>query len=512
MPLRICNIHTCSVSKTSTSTEVDLFDPKTYTGTKQRREELVTKMELEGSKFAYLGNANLPYVNNVGLAEERLQHDGKYITTIYPCQVFNRIPLRLSNVKFDPPEKSPFRSLNRMSMYKAAFLRGRPAITAECVASSQYYFEDGLRKVKPYYMVMEVFIRVLKKPCTLQMFMLNLLGERRKAWMDVRFLAGQYDVNFEPGYAEQPLKEKDYVTGIIHHHEGAVLDHPIDVLYEDKDLLVVNKPASIMIHPGSKYRLNSLLYILAKDKGHMDLRPVHRLDKNTSGVCIFAKTLHIVPKVQKAFGAKQTLKEYVALVDGQFPEGETICQEPLTHYSVSSSMTRSFAEPKECETTFRRLDFNGKASLVLCVPKTGRTHQIRQHLSMLGYPVINDYLYNPLDTARRYSPDHNVVQKAVDSIRNRILTGENLENVSQSTTTLGYCHVPDCLMCELGKEFETHEHSEEQMFMCLHSWRYSIMDKTFEAPWPQWATDHSYLDSTVYEPREKYQLKKKTSC
>lgn len=90
---------------------------------------------------------------------------------------------------------------------------------------------------------------------------------------------------------------------------------------------------------------------------------------------------------------QQLEKEYVCRVHGEFPEGELICEEPILVVSFKIGLCRVDPKGKECRTVFQRLSFNGKTSVVRCLPLTGRTHQIRVHLQYLGFPILNDPIY-----------------------------------------------------------------------------------------------------------------------
>ena len=119
------------------------------------------KFKEEGTRFEYIGNSFLPYVKNVGIAEKRLQHDGRCIVTVYPTMTVHKSPLQFKNYQPANSEENPFLALKYADRYQFAYYKNRPKITEECVHSSEYYFEDGLRKVRPYYMVRECHVKGL---------------------------------------------------------------------------------------------------------------------------------------------------------------------------------------------------------------------------------------------------------------------------------------------------------------------------------------------------------------
>ena len=139
-------------------------------------------------------------------------------------------------------------------------------------------------------MVHDNYLHTLSQPITLAQYFKTMLTYSPKEYLELRIKLGLIFINFEQAISsEQLLKEGDYFSSITHYHERPVLDDRIEIIHEDDDLVVVNKPASIVVYPISGYRLNSLTYILAKEMGFMNLRPIHRLDKLTSGVMIFSK-------------------------------------------------------------------------------------------------------------------------------------------------------------------------------------------------------------------------------
>lgn len=213
------------------------------------------------------------------------------------------------------------------------------------------------------------------------------------------------------------------MTNTVHRHEPPVVGKPLEILVDDGEVLVVNKPASIPVHPCGRFRHNTVIFILGKEFGVTELHTVHRLDRLTSGVLLFARTLETSQKLDRMVRDRQVRcawfgllgqwvfktslmvffysysllfqleKEYVCRVEGEFPEDEVICEEPILVVSFKVGICRVDPKGKDCRTVFQRLSFNGKTSVVRCLPLTGRTHQIRVHLQYLGFPILNDPIY-----------------------------------------------------------------------------------------------------------------------
>ncbi|KAF4517833.1 hypothetical protein B566_EDAN008775 [Ephemera danica] len=156
----------------------------------------------------------------------------------------------------------------------------------------------------------------------------------------------------------------------------------------------MDKPCSLPVHPCGRYRHNTVVFILAKEYNLRNLRTIHRLDRLTSGLLLFGRSPRKARQMEQQIRNRQVHKEYVCRVEGCFPDEEVRCTEPIEVVSYKIGVCKVSAKGKECTTTFLKLGYNGRTSVVLCKPHTGRMHQIRVHLQYLGYPVVNDPLYN----------------------------------------------------------------------------------------------------------------------
>ncbi len=174
------------------------------------------------------------------------------------------------------------------------------------------------------------------------------------------------------------------------------------ILFEDQDLLVVNKPPGLVVHPGAGHRTGTLLNALVhhcpdlQDIGEVS-RPglVHRLDKDTSGLIVVAKTALAHANLVAQFQAHAITKHYRALVWGRLPEAEgEIDREVGRHPTVRQKMSVNPRRGKRAITLWRVLkEYPGPLSLVELSPQTGRTHQLRVHLASMVHPVLGDATY-----------------------------------------------------------------------------------------------------------------------
>ncbi|MBL4817916.1 MAG: RluA family pseudouridine synthase [Deltaproteobacteria bacterium] len=172
----------------------------------------------------------------------------------------------------------------------------------------------------------------------------------------------------------------------------------IKVIFEDEKLLILSKPGDLAIHPTARYLYRTLTYWLKVNYPGQSIHPCHRLDRETSGLLICAKTKEAESQIKKAFMNGEIHKTYLALVDGRLVR-PIICERPLALQGsrglVAIKMIEDQLDGLPCHTEFKPLHHDPVSNwtLVECTPKTGRQHQIRAHLALEGYPIVGDKLY-----------------------------------------------------------------------------------------------------------------------
>ncbi len=174
---------------------------------------------------------------------------------------------------------------------------------------------------------------------------------------------------------------------------------PLTVLYEDASLVVIDKPAGLVVHPGAGTTETTLVEGLLVDRklpvSDDPARPgiVHRLDRETSGVIVVAKTLNALESLKQQFSDRATKKHYIAVVDGLFDETEGLIDAPIGRNPAMPQRMSIQSGGRPAQTTFNVLSAFEKSSLVWVRPRTGRTHQIRVHLRYTGHSVMGDEKY-----------------------------------------------------------------------------------------------------------------------
>lgn len=221
---------------------------------------------------------------------------------------------------------------------------------------------------------------------------------------------GLVKVNGQQGKASQKLKENDAVALEIPPPvdlDAKPENIPLDIVFEDRDIIVVNKPRGLVVHPAAGNQtgtlVNALLHHVPDLAGIGGVaRPgiVHRLDKDTSGLIVVAKNDLAHQSLTKQFKDKTIYKQYLALVYGVVKSDSGVIDKPIgRHPRFRQKMAvfddYSSSHSREAVTEFKVLERFKGFSLLECVIKTGRTHQIRVHLASINHPVVGDPLYGP---------------------------------------------------------------------------------------------------------------------
>jgi len=213
------------------------------------------------------------------------------------------------------------------------------------------------------------------------------------------------DISVKSNYKVKPL---DVVTVMFEHPPYEFLlvpeDIPIDVVYEDDAVLVVNKPAGMVVHPGhgnySGTLINALTFHFENLPNNSSNRPglVHRIDKDTSGLLVVAKTEEAMTHLAKQFFNKTTEREYVALVWGDVTDDEGTIEGNIGRHPKNRLQNTVFVDDdeekgKHAVTHYKVIERLGYVTLLSCRLETGRTHQIRVHLKYIGHTLFNDERY-----------------------------------------------------------------------------------------------------------------------
>lgn len=313
-----------------------------------------------------------------------------------------------------------------------------PLVTpANAVWPPPYYFEDNLRRVRPYHWTYNTYCKERWRGRSLIDIFESEFRDRPAAYYRKTMEKGDIYVNGRRVGPDYVIRNGDLISHTMHRHEPPVTAEPVAVIHEDNDMIVINKPSGVPVHPAGRYHFNSVLEIMKADRGqHFVPYPCNRLDRLTSGIMFVAKSVQAADALGNQIKSRTVRKEYMARVVGEFPDGEVVCDQPILSISPKLGLNRVRANGKTARTVFKRLayypprgevtpagdhnhgpdhqdhedhndphDHNDQQSrgrpwvnkrgysIVRCLPVTGRTHQIRVHLQHLGHPIQNDPIY-----------------------------------------------------------------------------------------------------------------------
>ncbi|WP_290627131.1 RluA family pseudouridine synthase [Altibacter sp.] len=247
-----------------------------------------------------------------------------------------------------------------------------------------------------------------QQPLRVDKYLMNRVENATRNKIQKAAKDGNIYVNDVAVKSSYKVKGNDIVTVLFEHPPYEYLlvpeNIPIDIVYEDNEVLVVNKPAGMVVHPGhgnySGTLINALTYHFENLPNNSSNRPglVHRIDKDTSGLLVIAKTEEAMTHLSRQFFNKSTEREYVALVWGNVEEDDGKIEGNIGRHPKNRLQNTVFEgdeaeKGKPAVTHYKVLERLGYVTLVSCRLETGRTHQIRVHLKHIGHTLFNDERY-----------------------------------------------------------------------------------------------------------------------
>lgn len=259
-------------------------------------------------------------------------------------------------------------------------------------------------------------------PLRIDKFLMNRVQNATRTKIQQAAENGNILVNEKPVKSNYKVKPQDVITVVFAHPPREIelipQDLPINIVYEDEDLIIINKDPGMVVHPGyGNYKgtlVNALVYhfqqlpvgkaaatvtVSEKSKEQALLRPglVHRLDKNTSGIMVVAKSEMAMMKLAKDFFDRNLDRRYIALVWGDFEENEGTVTGNIGRHLRDRKLMDVYPEDSElgkhAVTHYKVLERFGYVTLIECKLETGRTHQIRVHMQHIGHSLFNDDTY-----------------------------------------------------------------------------------------------------------------------
>lgn len=317
-------------------------------------------------------------------------------------------------------------------------------------------------------------------PLRIDKYMLEKLQHSSRNRIQRAADAGFVHVNDRPVKRNYRVRPGDVVTLMLdrprHDTSIAAEDIPLDVVYEDSQLMVVNKPAGLVVHPGvgnfTGTLVNALAWHLRDVEGYDPNDPevglVHRIDKDTSGLLVVAKTPDAKTKLGLQFFNKTTHRSYNALVWGNVKDGEGRIEGNIGRDPKDRLRMAVFAPDsgigKPAVTHYRVIERFGYVTLIECILETGRTHQIRAHMRSIGHPLFADERYGGMEILRgeRSASYRAFVQNCFSLCPRQALHAR----------TLGFVHPTT------GKQMDFTSEWPEDMRQLIEKWRTFIAGTT----------------------------------
>ncbi|TXD82789.1 RluA family pseudouridine synthase [Subsaximicrobium wynnwilliamsii] len=247
-----------------------------------------------------------------------------------------------------------------------------------------------------------------QSPLRIDKYLMNRIENATRNKIQSAAKDGSIFVNDIPVKSNYKVKPKDHIRVLLEYppYENLLTPEniPLDIVYEDEVLLVVNKPAGMVVHPGhgnySGTLINALVYHFDNLPNNSSDRPglVHRIDKDTSGLLVIAKTEQAMAHLAKQFFNKTSEREYVAIVWGNMTDDEgriegNIGRHPRNRLQNTVFENDEDEKGKPAVTHYKVIERLGYVTLVGCKLETGRTHQIRVHMKYIGHTIFNDERY-----------------------------------------------------------------------------------------------------------------------
>jgi len=318
-------------------------------------------------------------------------------------------------------------------------------------------------------------------PLRIDKYLMNRIENATRNKIQAAAKDGSIYVNDTPVKSNYKVKPLDKIRVLFEHPPYEYLltpeNIPLDIVYEDDELLVINKAAGMVVHPGhgnySGTLINALVYHFENLPNNSSERPglVHRIDKDTSGLLVIAKTEKAMTNLSKQFFNKTSQREYVAIVWGNIEEDEGTIEGNIGRHPKNRLQNTVFFDDDEDKgkpavTHYKVIERLGYVTLVSCILETGRTHQIRVHMKHIGHTLFNDERYGGERILK--GTTFTKYKQFVDNCF-KVLPRQALH-----AKTLGFKHP------KTGEQMSFNSEIPDDMQQCIEKWRHYAKHQDME--------------------------------
>jgi tRNA pseudouridine synthase 8/2,5-diamino-6-(5-phospho-D-ribitylamino)-pyrimidin-4(3H)-one deaminase len=378
---------------------------------------------------------------------------------------------------------------------------------------TNYIIDGKLRRTTPYFFTYMTYCKLRWRDRTL----LDIFSNEFRLYPESYYINalenGQVTLNGKKTNKDTIIRNGDLICHRIHRHEPPVSSRPVKIVSQDENIVVIDKPSGVPVHPTGRFRHNTVTYILKKEHG-LNVHPCNRLDRLTSGLMFLGKTAKAAERMVDQIKNREVSKQYIAKVVGEFPVEEITLDKPVYTYDPRVSLNIIDEKlGKEAKTIFKRLSYDGEYSIVLCKPYTGRTHQIRIHLQYLGHPIINDPIYSSPDIwgdsiGKNGEFDKSKVVESLEKVGKTMLTSSWLHRNHKTKNSGELYSGEKCDVC--GQDLYT-DPNPDDLELYLHAYKYEFNGTdsqhngwSYKTEFPDWAQEHSkkYMALAIDEAKK----------
>ncbi|KAK6205473.1 DRAP deaminase [Scheffersomyces amazonensis] len=354
---------------------------------------------------------------------------------------------------------------------------------------ASYIIDGRLRRVHPYYFTYLTYCKMRWRDRKLIDIFIDEFRDRAPEYYRKAISEGSVTLNKKPANLESIVRNGDLISHRTYRREPPVSSREIKIVFENENIIAIDKPSGIPVHPTGRYRYNTITKIFQHEFGKI-VHPCNRLDRLTSGLMFLGKTAKGADEFVKQIRERSVRKEYLARVIGEFPLEETEVDQPLRTVAHKLGLNRvDIKDGKEAKTIFRRVSYDPETntSIVKCQPLTGRTHQIRVHLQYLGHPIANDPIYS-----NEFVWGKNLGKNNEGDTEEIIL---RLDKIGKERSSSSWFHPQEDgeiltgKICEVSGMPIYSDPGPNDLDLWLHAYKYEAADKSwsYRTEYPEWA-------------------------